>query len=190
VGRPSFEFRLGDHLRLRKAHPCGGWTWHVVRLGADIGLTCDTCGRRVLLDRANLEKRVKKIIERGPESPAASGLSTVPGDSRRIPSGPTFNVGDIYEATAELEVVTRFYYTSSVSSGQARIEVGDRVCIVEAQSFDSESIIAEPVDIATFQHKFVPGGVRAQQSYMGCAIVFRPSDLVGSFRRVAQSPEL
>ncbi len=61
------DFRMGDVVRLRKPHPCGGFEWEVVRLGADIGLRCRTCGRRVLLDRVTLEKRLKTFIERGPE---------------------------------------------------------------------------------------------------------------------------
>jgi hypothetical protein len=59
------EFRLGDVVRLRKVHPCGGYEWRVMRLGADIGLRCATCGRRVLLDRRTLEKRLKAFVERG-----------------------------------------------------------------------------------------------------------------------------
>jgi hypothetical protein len=51
-------------LRLRKAHPCGGYDWQVVRLGADIGLRCLGCGRRVLLERATLEKRLKESVFR------------------------------------------------------------------------------------------------------------------------------
>ncbi|MGH2447150.1 MAG: DUF951 domain-containing protein [Chloroflexota bacterium] len=62
-----FDFRLGDRLRLRKKHPCGGFEWDVVRLGADIGLRCTTCGHRVLLDRAKLERRTKTVLSRGPE---------------------------------------------------------------------------------------------------------------------------
>lgn len=61
------DFRMGDVVRLRKPHPCGGFEWEVVRLGADIGLRCRTCGRRVLLDRVTLEKRLKAFVERGPE---------------------------------------------------------------------------------------------------------------------------
>jgi hypothetical protein len=59
------EFRLGDVVRLRKVHPCGGYEWRVTRLGADIGLRCLTCGRRVLLERRTLEKRLKTFVERG-----------------------------------------------------------------------------------------------------------------------------
>ena len=61
------EFRMGDRLQLRKPHPCGGYEWDVVRLGADIGIVCRTCGHRVLLPRTTLERRVKKFLARGPE---------------------------------------------------------------------------------------------------------------------------
>jgi hypothetical protein len=56
------HFELGDRLRLRKQHPCGGYEWEVVRLGADIGLSCETCGRRVLLPRSEVERRVKQVL--------------------------------------------------------------------------------------------------------------------------------
>lgn len=59
------EIRLGDVVRLRKPHPCGGTEWRVVRLGADIGVVCQTCGRRVLLPRSTFEKRVKTFVSRG-----------------------------------------------------------------------------------------------------------------------------
>jgi hypothetical protein len=61
------DLRLDDVLRLRKPHPCGGYEWRVVRLGADIGLVCTTCGRRVLLTRREVEKRTKQFVSRGPE---------------------------------------------------------------------------------------------------------------------------
>jgi hypothetical protein len=63
------EFRLNDILRLRKPHPCGGFEWRVVRLGADIGLECLTCQHYVLLSRREVEKRTKTIVSRGPEVP-------------------------------------------------------------------------------------------------------------------------
>jgi hypothetical protein len=61
------EIHLGDVVRLRKPHPCGGYEWRVVRLGADIGIVCTTCGRRVLLPRSTFQKRVKTFVSRGPE---------------------------------------------------------------------------------------------------------------------------
>jgi len=59
------DIRLGDIVRLRKQHPCGGYEWQVVRLGADIGIVCQTCQRRVLLPRREFEKRVKTFVQRG-----------------------------------------------------------------------------------------------------------------------------
>ena len=56
---------MGDVVRLRKPHPCGGLEWEVVRLGADIGLRCGSCGRRVLLERRTLEKRLRAFVSRG-----------------------------------------------------------------------------------------------------------------------------
>lgn len=63
--RPILDLLLGDVVRLRKAHPCGGDAWLVDRLGADIGLRCRTCGRHVLLERATLERRLAGFVERG-----------------------------------------------------------------------------------------------------------------------------
>jgi hypothetical protein len=62
------DLRLDDVLRLRKPHPCGGYEWKVVRLGADIGLECLNCGRRVLLPRRQLARRVKSISS-NPDAP-------------------------------------------------------------------------------------------------------------------------
>lgn len=56
------EVHLGDVLRLRKPHPCGGSDWDVVRLGADLGLRCRRCQRRVLMPRADVERQVKEWI--------------------------------------------------------------------------------------------------------------------------------
>jgi len=58
------EFQVGDIVRLRKPHPCGGYDWQVVRLGADIGLKCQTCQHRVMLTRRELEKRLKTFVQR------------------------------------------------------------------------------------------------------------------------------
>ncbi len=63
--RPVLEVLLGDVVRLRRAHPCGGDEWLVDRLGADIGLRCRTCGRHVLLERRTLESRLVAFVERG-----------------------------------------------------------------------------------------------------------------------------
>ena len=63
--QPVLKLLLGDVVRLRRTHPCGGDTWLVDRLGADIGLRCETCGRHVLLERRMLERRLGGFVSRG-----------------------------------------------------------------------------------------------------------------------------
>ena len=62
VSSEPVPFAVGDVVRLKKPHPCGGLDWRVVRLGADIGVKCVTCGRRVLLPRRDLERRMKLFV--------------------------------------------------------------------------------------------------------------------------------
>ena len=66
------EIRIGDIIKTRKPHPCGGDEWTVLRTGADIRIRCNTCGRLVLLDRETFLKRRKALVSRpegGPEAP-------------------------------------------------------------------------------------------------------------------------
>ena len=71
------QFKVGDVVRLKKPHPCGSYTWQVTRVGADVGLRCQTCDHRVMLDRAYLERRMKglPVSPEGPGS-ASEGAST------------------------------------------------------------------------------------------------------------------
>lgn len=66
------ELAIGDKLNLRKPHPCGGFEWEVVRLGADIGLVCLTCNRRVLLSRRELARRIKPAKQKEKDDTSAN----------------------------------------------------------------------------------------------------------------------
>ena len=57
------ELDLDDIVRLRKSHPCGSYEWKIFRLGADIGLECLGCQRRVLLPRRKLARRMKTVVK-------------------------------------------------------------------------------------------------------------------------------
>ncbi len=61
------ELQVGDRVQLRKAHPCGSVEWIIYRVGADIGLRCAGCGRRVMLTRSELSKRLKQHLPQQPE---------------------------------------------------------------------------------------------------------------------------
>jgi nucleotidyltransferase/DNA polymerase involved in DNA repair len=45
-----------------EARPFGIHEWEVVRVGADIGLKCLKCQRRVLLERGVFERRLKNVV--------------------------------------------------------------------------------------------------------------------------------
>ncbi len=62
------EIRMGDIVRMRKPHPCGSLQWEVVRLGADIGIRCQGCSRRVLLPRSQFVRQVKTLVSQGNQS--------------------------------------------------------------------------------------------------------------------------
>ncbi|MGI5912188.1 MAG: DUF951 domain-containing protein [Syntrophomonadaceae bacterium] len=55
------EFNLGDIVRMKKKHPCGSYTWQVIRMGADIKIKCKGCNRVVMLPRSQFEKRLVRV---------------------------------------------------------------------------------------------------------------------------------
>jgi hypothetical protein len=84
TARPPIALLLGDVIRLRRPHPCGGDEWLVDRLGADIGLRCRRCGRHVMVERRALERRLASFVSRGDEelsaavSPTARDVTDAP----------------------------------------------------------------------------------------------------------------
>jgi hypothetical protein len=72
---PPMAIVVGMRVRLRKPHPCGSNLWTVTRTGADVGLACAGCGRRVLLEREEFERRVKEVMD----IPAEASPSEGPG---------------------------------------------------------------------------------------------------------------
>ena len=86
---PITPVRLGDVVKLKKPHPCGANEWEIVRVGADIGLKCRGCDRRVMLVRSEFDRRFRGFLERGPEAvasaPGTDARQDAEGDS---PDGP------------------------------------------------------------------------------------------------------
>ena len=68
MNKTPLEIHVGDRVHMRKPHPCGGYEWQVTRTGADIGIQCQTCGRRVMLTRIKFEKQVKTLASKGDTS--------------------------------------------------------------------------------------------------------------------------
>ena len=58
------RLNLGDRVELKKNHPCGkkSYIFIVTRVGADIKIKCEACGRELMLPRAKAEKMIKNIL--------------------------------------------------------------------------------------------------------------------------------
>lgn len=59
------KMSLGDTLEMKKAHPCGDNRMKVLRVGSDIRIKCEGCGRDVTVARIKLEKNIKRVIPVG-----------------------------------------------------------------------------------------------------------------------------
>ncbi|NLG33590.1 MAG: DUF951 domain-containing protein [Syntrophomonadaceae bacterium] len=57
------SFNLGDIVRMKKKHPCGSLNWQIIRMGADIKIKCQGCGRLVMLPRNQFERQMIKVEE-------------------------------------------------------------------------------------------------------------------------------
>ena len=90
AARPVLDVRLDDRLELRKAHPCGSRTWTVTRLGADIGLACEGCGRRILLERRDLERQLARFLDRDDADAAGDEVA----DPARVGDSPPRDADD------------------------------------------------------------------------------------------------
>jgi len=84
---PITPVKLGDVVKLKKPHPCGTNEWEIVRVGADIGLKCRGCDRRVILVRSEFDRRFRGFIERAsadtsePLAPPLEGADSVTRDA-------------------------------------------------------------------------------------------------------------
>ncbi|MDD3340734.1 MAG: DUF951 domain-containing protein [Bacilli bacterium] len=56
------NYQLGSVVIMKKAHPCGTNEWTITRVGADIKIKCNNCGRQIMLSRIDFNKRLKKIV--------------------------------------------------------------------------------------------------------------------------------
>lgn len=71
-------FAVGDVVKLKKPHPCGSYDWTVTRLGADIGLKCQGCERRVMLTRREAERRFRGWVSKAAAEESDTVDNSVP----------------------------------------------------------------------------------------------------------------
>jgi hypothetical protein len=67
------SFGLGDIVRMKKQHPCGSYNWEVTRMGADIKIKCQGCGRIVMLPRSEFERKLIQVVENKQTPPQNQG---------------------------------------------------------------------------------------------------------------------
>lgn len=56
------DYQLNSVVVMKKEHPCGTNEWTIIRVGADIKIKCNKCGRTIMLPRIEFNKKLKKII--------------------------------------------------------------------------------------------------------------------------------
>ena len=55
------DIAIGVILEMKKEHPCGSRRWQVLRVGMDLRLRCEGCGREVMGERRKFEKQIRRI---------------------------------------------------------------------------------------------------------------------------------
>ena len=53
------SYKLNDTVIMKKPHACQTNLWKITRVGVDIKIKCVNCGREVMLDRLEFEKKLK-----------------------------------------------------------------------------------------------------------------------------------
>lgn len=56
------KINLNDEVIMKKPHACQTNLWTITRIGVDVKIKCKNCGREVMIDRMEFEKKVKKIM--------------------------------------------------------------------------------------------------------------------------------
>lgn len=56
------NINVGDRVEMKKLHPCGGKTFEILRVGMDLKIRCEKCGREVMVPRNKIEKNIRIVI--------------------------------------------------------------------------------------------------------------------------------
>ncbi len=57
------EYKLGSKVIMKKQHPCGTNLFEITRMGVDIKIKCINCGRSIMMDKVEFDKKLKKVEE-------------------------------------------------------------------------------------------------------------------------------
>jgi len=59
----DISFKLNDQVIMKKQHACGTNLWTITRMGVDIKIKCNNCGREIMMDRLEFQKKLKKVLK-------------------------------------------------------------------------------------------------------------------------------
>jgi hypothetical protein len=57
------QYELNSIVMMKKPHPCKNNLFQITRLGIDIKIKCLNCGRSIMLNRVDFDKKIKKVME-------------------------------------------------------------------------------------------------------------------------------
>lgn len=57
------KYKIGSKVIMKKPHPCNTNLWEITRVGVDIKIKCINCGRSIMMDRMEFDKKLKKVEE-------------------------------------------------------------------------------------------------------------------------------
>ena len=55
-------YKLNDKVIMKKPHACKTNEWIITRMGVDIKIKCIYCGREIMMDRLEFERKLKKVL--------------------------------------------------------------------------------------------------------------------------------
>lgn len=55
-------YKLNDHVIMKKQHACGTNEWMITRVGVDVKIKCVNCGREIMMERLEFERKLKKVL--------------------------------------------------------------------------------------------------------------------------------
>ncbi len=61
-------YKLGSIVIMKKPHACQTNEWIITRMGLDIKLKCRNCGREIMMERLEFERKLKKVLGEQNES--------------------------------------------------------------------------------------------------------------------------
>ncbi|HOP65619.1 MAG TPA: DUF951 domain-containing protein [Bacilli bacterium] len=57
------SYNIGTHVIMKKKHACQANDFVITRVGVDIKIKCTKCGREIMMDRLEFDKKIKKVVK-------------------------------------------------------------------------------------------------------------------------------